>query len=281
MQLSTSKMEVQAQVKKFVIISAVSKRSFIFLPSHNMLIIHDHDNERKVELGYSASRILEILIDRAGTIVNRDDIFAFAWPDRIVGQNSLNQAISTIRELLSDEERRFIIQTIPRRGYQFNSECLASPEDYGLSGEPDPASPGLDTKKVQFPRSRVLWWPLSCGWNKILLAVALMLVTSLFLRIDWGLWLQAGLVRKVEIQGLLTSLYVGATDQEVERLRNTMAPVRARMESLLVAPGKVIFNMMHGFYEIVCISGDTVEFVSVHKSKLATLTDEQLDRCLK
>jgi cholera toxin transcriptional activator len=108
-----------------------------------------------------------------------------------------------------------------------------------------------------------------------------MLFTSLFLRIDWDLWLNTGLVRKVEVRGLLTSLYVGATDQEVEKLRNTMAPVRARMEGLLVAQGKVIFNIMHGFYEIVCISGGTVEFVSVHKSKLDTLTDEQLDRCLK
>jgi cholera toxin transcriptional activator len=153
---SSSKMGAQGEVKKIMIISVVSERSFVFWPSHNMLIIRDHDSERKVELGYSTSRILEILIERADSIVNRDDIFAFAWPDRIVGQNSLNQAISTIRELLSDEERKSIIQTIPRRGYQFNSECLASPDDFALSGEPTQVSPGLNTQP-SFIVAFILW----------------------------------------------------------------------------------------------------------------------------
>ncbi|WP_431191594.1 winged helix-turn-helix domain-containing protein [Pseudomonas fluorescens] len=75
----------------------------------------------------SSSPILEILVERADITVSRGDIFAFAWPDRIVGQNSLNQAISTIRELLVDEELREIIQTVPTQGYQFNSRILILP----------------------------------------------------------------------------------------------------------------------------------------------------------
>lgn len=70
---------------------------------------------------------MEILVERADITVSRGDIFAFAWPDPIVGQNSLSQAISTIRELLVDEELREIIQTVPTQGYQSNSRILILP----------------------------------------------------------------------------------------------------------------------------------------------------------
>ncbi|PMV25213.1 MULTISPECIES: winged helix-turn-helix domain-containing protein [unclassified Pseudomonas] len=271
---------IQAEAKKMVILCALGKRQVVFWPSHNTLVIHEYNNRRKVELGYSSSRILEILIDRADGIVSRDEIFAFAWPDRIVGQNSLNQAISTIRELLADEEHRAIIQTIPRRGYQFNSEFLAAP---GQVSEKDemPSAPLASVLSRELPKVQLSWLASRLGTEKVLMGVALILATIFLWRIDWGLWLQPDFVKETETQGLLTVWYTGANTPEIENLQGSMAPVLARMESLLEAPGTVIFNTMHSFYEILCISGSTVEFISVHKSKLATLTDEQLDRCLK
>lgn len=80
--------------------------------------------------------------------------------------------------------------------------------------------------------------------------------------IDWSLWLQRVLVKQDETQGLLTVWYTGADEEEVDRL-------------------KVSARSMRSFYEIVCISGNTVEFVTVHKSKSSTVNDEQLSRCLK
>lgn len=270
----------QAEVKKVVIQCAVGVRTVVFLPSHNTLIIHEYGNQRKVELGYSSSRILEILIDRADSIVSRDEIFAFAWSDRIVGQNSLNQAISTIRELLADEEHRAIIQTVPRRGYQFNSEFLVAPGQPSDGSELN-AMPLSNTFSLEVPQGRFSWLTARIGAEKTLMGVALILATSFLWRIDWSLWLQPDFVKKTDTQGLLTVWYTGANTPEVERLQSSMAPVLTRIESLLEAPGTVIFNTMHSFYEILCISGSTVEFISVHTSKLATLTDEQLDRCLK
>ncbi|WP_421535056.1 winged helix-turn-helix domain-containing protein [Pseudomonas marginalis] len=271
---------IQIEAKKMVILCASGGRQVVFCPSHNTLVIHEYNNQRKVELGYSSSRILEILIDRADVIVSRDEIFAFAWPDRIVGQNSLNQAISTIRELLGDEEHRTIIQTIPRRGYQFNSEFLAAAGQVSESHEIPPI-PLSSSPSLELPQGRLSWL---AGWlstEKVLTGIALILAISFLWRIDWILWLQPDFVKETDTQGLLTVWYTGADTPEVERLQNSMAPVLARMESLLEVPGTVIFNTMHSFYEILCISGSTVEFVSVHQSKLATLTDEQLDRCLK
>lgn len=74
--------------------------------------------------------------------------------------------------------------------------------------------------------------------------------------------MQRGLVKQDETQGLLTVWYTGANEEEVDWL-------------------KVSARSMHSFYEIVCIRGSTVEFVTVHKSKPPTVNDEQLSRCLK
>ncbi|WP_236279602.1 winged helix-turn-helix domain-containing protein [Pseudomonas sp. PA-1-3F] len=271
---------IQAEAKKVLILCASEGRQVIFWPSHNTLVIHEHNNQRKVELGYSSSRILEILIDRADTIVSRDEIFAFGWPDRIVGQNSLNQAISTIRELLADDEHREIIQTIPRRGYQFNSEFLVAPGQVSDMSAPVPLTLGV-VPSPQVPQGRLSWLRSRLSTESILMGATLILAMSFLWRIDWNLWLQPDFVKETDTQGLLTVWYTGATTPEVERLKVSMAPVLRRMESLLEVPGTVILNTMHSFYEILCISGSTVEFVSVHNSKLALLTDEQLDRCLK
>jgi cholera toxin transcriptional activator len=272
--------ETQVDVKKVSIQCAGGVRNVIFLPSQNLLFIHEHGSQRKIELGYSSSRILEILIDRADAIVSRDDIFVFAWPDRIVGQNSLNQAISTIRELLADDELREIIQTVPRRGYQFNSKYLVSPEQLVEVSAAIQASPETVVTVVPAPHQST-WSKVPWGPAKGLMAIVVLLLAGLLLRIDWSLWLQPGLVKQIEAEGLLTVWYIGARTEDVEKLQANTRAVRERMLTLLEAPGTVIFNTMHSFYEIVCISGSTVEFVTVHKSKLSTLTDEQLDRCLK
>ncbi|MFL1552198.1 transcriptional regulator [Pseudomonas sp. D47] len=271
---------IQAEAKKALILSASEGRHVVFWPSLNMLVIHEHNKQRKVELGYSSSRILEILIDRADTIVSRDEIFAFGWPDRIVGQNSLNQAVSTIRELLADDEHREIIQTIPRRGYQFNSEFLVVPGQVSDISASAPLTLGA-ASSPEMLQARFSWLTRRLSTENILMGATLILAMSFLWRIEWNLWLQPDFVKETDTQGLLTVWYTGANTPEVERLKVSMAPVVRRMESLLEAPGTVILNTMHSFYEIICISGSTVEFVSVHNSKLGLLTDEQLDRCLK
>lgn len=95
-----------------------------FTPTQHILLMVDPTGSTRIELSYSASRILEMLIANADKIVSREEIFAFAWTDRVVSQNSLNQAISSIRDLIGDDELRTIIQTVPRRGYRFNSQFL-------------------------------------------------------------------------------------------------------------------------------------------------------------
>ena len=59
--------------------------------------------------------VLLLLLARAGQIVSKDDLLTAGWKDVAVGDNSLEQAISSLRRLLGTG----YIETVARRGYRF------------------------------------------------------------------------------------------------------------------------------------------------------------------
>jgi len=96
-----------------------------FTPSHYQIrIVDQNGSECCHDVGFSGTRLLECLISSRGNALTREELTAYAWPERVVGQGSLNQQIYTLRQLLSDDKERSIIQTLPRRGYLIDSSAL-------------------------------------------------------------------------------------------------------------------------------------------------------------
>src|SRR4051812_14433277 len=85
----------------------------LFYPSIYKLLLVIEGKKQTIDLGYAGSRLLEHLIECAGDAVGREDLISYAWPERVVGQGSLNQQIYTLRQILGDEKSRKIIQTLP------------------------------------------------------------------------------------------------------------------------------------------------------------------------
>lgn len=63
---------------------------------------------------------LQILVENAGHLVEREVLLETLWPDRFVEEGNLTFNIKTLRRTLGDNpgEPRFI-ETVPRRGYRF------------------------------------------------------------------------------------------------------------------------------------------------------------------
>jgi DNA-binding winged helix-turn-helix (wHTH) protein/TolB-like protein/Tfp pilus assembly protein PilF len=78
------------------------------------------DNAEVVPLMPKALDILLHLVQRAGTVVEKDELMSSIWPDTIVEENNLTQNISALRRVLGEKHRenRFIA-TVPGRGYKF------------------------------------------------------------------------------------------------------------------------------------------------------------------
>jgi TolB-like protein len=66
--------------------------------------------------------LLRVLLDRAGEVVEREDLRRRLWPEEtfVDYEHGLNAAIKRLRNILGDDavNPRFI-ETIPRRGYRF------------------------------------------------------------------------------------------------------------------------------------------------------------------
>jgi DNA-binding winged helix-turn-helix (wHTH) protein len=64
--------------------------------------------------------VLWLLANHAGQIVSKDDLISAAWKEVAVGDNSLEQVISSLRRLLGRQaDGSAFIETVARRGYRF------------------------------------------------------------------------------------------------------------------------------------------------------------------
>ena len=71
--------------------------------------------------------LLRYLLDRPSALVTKDELFKAVWPDVIVSDNALTQAVSELRQLLGDDPAKpTYIQTVARRGYRFVASVQAA-----------------------------------------------------------------------------------------------------------------------------------------------------------
>src|SRR4051794_10477904 len=65
--------------------------------------------------------LLQLFVENAGRLLDRDTIMGAVWPDVFVTDDSITQCVGDIRRALGDEAQR-MLRTVPRRGYLFPVE---------------------------------------------------------------------------------------------------------------------------------------------------------------
>jgi Tol biopolymer transport system component/DNA-binding winged helix-turn-helix (wHTH) protein len=127
----------------------------------------------RLKLPRQSFQILQMLLERPGELVTRDEFRQALWPgDTFVDfDHGLNNAIKRIRDALDDSvETPRYIETLPRLGYRF----IASIEGVGAPS----AEPVVQEKLQSAPRSGRLLWRVVAPVVGILL-FALIIMTLL------------------------------------------------------------------------------------------------------
>jgi TolB-like protein/Tfp pilus assembly protein PilF len=76
--------------------------------------------QRTIPLSPKAADVLLLLVERAGDVVEKDELLKHVWRDAFVEEGSLTRTIFILRKALECEESAFeYIATIPKRGYRF------------------------------------------------------------------------------------------------------------------------------------------------------------------
>lgn len=107
-------------------------------------ISHQESGEQK-RLGEYQLKLLNVLLQHPGQILSRDELTNLVWKRRVIGNNSLPNAVHTLRVALGDDKKQQrIIQTIPKIGYLLDAtycevieeEVTAPPSEAEIANEP-------------------------------------------------------------------------------------------------------------------------------------------------
>ncbi|MNB65040.1 Transcriptional activator CadC [compost metagenome] len=85
------------------------------LPSGSLISLVTGERKR---LGEYQLKLLDVLLENAGKILTREELTTLVWERRVIGNNSLPNAIHALRSALEDDgKQQKIIKTIPKKGY--------------------------------------------------------------------------------------------------------------------------------------------------------------------
>ena len=100
-------------------------------------ILSDGDGE--IALPPRVLANLDLLLERAGSVVSKETIMGSVWRDACVGDTSLTEAVSLLRQALDDDPKNpEYVQTVHRRGYRFVAPVVvAGTTGAGLEIAPD------------------------------------------------------------------------------------------------------------------------------------------------
>ena len=133
-------------------------------------------------------RVLEMLLERSGEVVTREELKGKLWPADTFGDfdHGLNKAINKIREALNDSALNpQFVETVARRGYRFIAEVTpvdGSPSSVEpvIAALPEAENPHREIAEPSAARGRAL---ASLGWRMtgglLLLVLATLLVWQL------------------------------------------------------------------------------------------------------
>jgi DNA-binding winged helix-turn-helix (wHTH) protein len=107
--------------------------------------------EQDIYLRPKAFDVLCYLVESAGRLVSKSELYEAIWPDVVVSDDSLVQCIGELRQKLGDNEHR-LIKTVSRRGYLLDASVSAQlAQNAGSSLRPE--SPPTIATQLVVPRS--------------------------------------------------------------------------------------------------------------------------------
>lgn len=120
-------------------------------------ILHLTTGERK-RLGEYQLKLLDILVQDAGKIFTREELTNLVWERRVIGNNSLPNAIHALRTALEDDgKNQRIIKTIPRKGYLLEAEycCVVEKDEDEVNETEDEAAAAIavEEENIDLPLS--------------------------------------------------------------------------------------------------------------------------------
>ena len=118
---------------------------FCLWPTAHLLL----EADTPVHIGVRALDLLIVLVERAGEVVTKDELFARVWPGLTVDEGNLRTQVALVRKALRDGQSgaRYIM-TVPGRGYRFVAplSTMETPKPIRPRASPIESASGLPAR---------------------------------------------------------------------------------------------------------------------------------------
>lgn len=91
-----------------------------FRINNTYTVMPDKNTVNEIRLEPRLMKLLCLLAENPGQVINREEIIETIWKGYGGGDEGLTQAISFLRKLFNDHEKK-LIETVPKAGYIFNA----------------------------------------------------------------------------------------------------------------------------------------------------------------
>lgn len=138
-----------------------------------------------VNLTPRAFDALGVLLDKAGSVVEKQELFDAVWKDTFVTDNALVKIIKEIRQVLGDNaEQPHLIETVPKHGYRFIGELIEIPDE--TEGRVDnQRSPDLPVLEADLSSHKPVSYPLKLSVGRSWLSAAAVILLASFVAWVW------------------------------------------------------------------------------------------------
>ena len=100
------------------------------------------DGRHGCSLEPRVARLLEYFLDHPGEVLSHDQLVEEVWDGRVVSDDAVRRAVSSLRHALPPDVAQEWIKTIPRKGYLAQFPPAATTPQQGAQSAPAPAVPG-------------------------------------------------------------------------------------------------------------------------------------------
>lgn len=111
----------------------------------------------RVQLPTKAFDTLQLLVERSGEVVSKEEMMTVIWDGAFVEENNLSQKISILRRIFGKDKE--FIETIPKIGFRFVEPVRVSEHRRSAQSVPD-IVPQSEIQRVQPSRSKFSFAPL-------------------------------------------------------------------------------------------------------------------------
>src|SRR5580700_4431800 len=120
---------------------AITFGPFRLIPSQRLLL----EGNTRLHVGSRALTILQILVERAGEVVDKRELSRLVWPNTVVEEANIRVHVAALRRALGDGQNgaRYIVN-VPGRGYSFTGAI-------SLRSEPPKADDSFAPKAHKAP----------------------------------------------------------------------------------------------------------------------------------